>query len=122
MPLAPSVMENHQKIKLPIGIEDFAELRAKDYYFVDKSLFIKELLEKSPKVLLLTRPRRFGKTLLMSMVKYFFSLETEDSVQLFKGLDIERAGYMDEQGKRPVVMLSLKDCKAASWAKHRHHR
>lgn len=115
MPLAPSVMENHQKIKLPIGIEDFAELRAKDYYFVDKSLFIKELLEKSPKVLLLTRPRRFGKTLLMSMVKYFFSLETEDSVQLFKGLDIERAGYMDEQGKRPVVMLSLKDCKAASW-------
>ena len=115
MPLAPSVMENRQKVKLPIGIEDFAELRAKDYYFVDKSLFIKELLDKSPKVLLLTRPRRFGKTLLMSMVKYFFSSETEDSVQFFKGLAIERAGYMDEQGKRPVVMLSLKDCKAASW-------
>ena len=115
--MAPTVNEKQKKIKLPIGIEDFAELRTKDYYFVDKSLFIKDLLDKSPKVLLLTRPRRFGKTLLMSMVKYFFSLETKDSGQLFKGLAIEKAGsnYMEEQGKRPVVMLSLKDCKATSW-------
>ena len=117
MPLAPTINKKQQNVKLPIGIEDFAELRTKDYYFVDKSLFIKDLLDKSPKVLLLTRPRRFGKTLLMSMVKYFFSLETKDSGQLFKGLAIEKAGsnYMEEQGKRPVVMLSLKDCKATSW-------
>lgn len=117
MTFAPVEKDNQQNVKLPIGIEDFAELRKKNYYFVDKSLFIKELLDKPPKVLLLTRPRRFGKTLLMSMVKYFFSLETEDSVQFFKGLAIERAGnvYMDEQGKKPVVMLSMKDCKATSW-------
>jgi len=77
---------------LPIGIEDFAELRKKNYYFVDKSLFIKDLLDKSPKVLLLTRPRRFGKTLLLSMVKYFFSMEEKDTVTLFQNLDIEKAG------------------------------
>ncbi|MBQ1855718.1 MAG: AAA family ATPase, partial [Anaerovibrio sp.] len=65
---------------MPIGIEDFAELRKKNYYFVDKSLFIKDLLDKSPKVLLLTRPRRFGKTLLLSMVKYFFSMEEKDNI------------------------------------------
>ena len=103
---------------MPIGIEDFAELRQKGYRFIDKSLFIKDLLDKSPKVLLMTRPRRFGKTLLMSMVKYFFSLENgKEHIQLFKNLNIEKAGeqYMEEQGKRPVVMLSLKDCKASSW-------
>ncbi len=105
-------------MKLPIGIEDFAELRQKDYLFIDKSLFIKELLDKSPKVLLMTRPRRFGKTLLMSMVRYFFSSEDgTEHIQLFKNLNIEKAGdkYMKEQGQRPVVMMSLKDCKANSW-------
>lgn len=117
MTFAPVAQENQQNVKLPIGIEDFAELRKKNYYFVDKSLFIKDLLDKSPKVLLMTRPRRFGKTLLMSMVEYFFSLGKENSIQLFKGLAIEKTGnrYMDEHGKRPVVMLSLKDCKATSW-------
>ena len=80
-------------MKLPIGIENFAELRTKDYYFIDKSLFIKDLIDKAPKVLLLTRPRRFGKTLLMSMVKHFFSLEQkEDNKNLFDGLYIEKAG------------------------------
>jgi len=115
--IASSVRDCQEKVKLPIGIEDFAELRDKNYYFIDKSLFIKELMDKSPKVLLMTRPRRFGKTLLMSMVKYFFSLDKEDNRQLFKGLAIESAGnkYMNEQGKKPVVMLSLKDCKATSW-------
>ena len=105
-------------MKLPIGIENFAELRTKDYYFIDKSLFIKDLIDKAPKVLLLTRPRRFGKTLLMSMVKHFFSLEQkEDNKNLFDGLYIEKAGikYISEQGTKPVVMLSLKDCKATSW-------
>lgn len=105
-------------MKLPIGIENFAELRTKDYYFIDKSLFIKDLIDKAPKVLLLTRPRRFGKTLLMSMVKHFFSLEQkEDNKHLFDGLYIEKAGikYISEQGTKPVVMLSLKDCKATSW-------
>ncbi len=110
--------EKEYAMKLPIGIEDFAELRQKDYYFIDKSLFIQDLLDKAPKVLLMTRPRRFGKTLLLSMLKYFFSLENgQGNRQLFNGLAIEQADgtYMDEQGKRPVIMLSLKDCKANSW-------
>ena len=81
MTYAPVAKKTQQNVKLPIGIEDFAELRKKNYYFVDKSLFIKDLLDKSPKVLLMTRPRRFGKTLLMSMVKYFFSLEKEDNIR-----------------------------------------
>ncbi|SEH41215.1 AAA family ATPase [Selenomonas sp. KH1T6] len=105
-------------MKLPIGIEDFAEIRLKDYHFIDKSLFIKNLIDKSPKVLLMTRPRRFGKTLLMSMVRYFFSLDNrEENRHLFDGLQIEKLGssYMQEQGQRPVIMLSLKDCKATSW-------
>ena len=80
MPFASVAKKNQQNVKLPIGIEDFAELRKKNYYFVDKSLFIKDLLDKSPKVLLLTRPRRFGKTLLLSMVKYFFSMEEKDNI------------------------------------------
>lgn len=105
-------------MKLPIGIEDFAELRTKNYYFIDKSLFIKDLIDKAPKVLLITRPRRFGKTLLMSMVKHFFSLEEKGVyTNLFAGLNIEKVDtkYLSEQGSKPVVMLSLKDCKATSW-------
>lgn len=105
-------------MKLPIGIEDFAELRTKNYYFIDKSLFIKDLIDKAPKVLLITRPRRFGKTLLMSMVKHFFSLEEKGVyTNLFAGLNIEKADtkYLSEQGSKPVIMLSLKDCKATSW-------
>ena len=106
-------------MKLPIGIEDFAMLRQNNYYFVDKSLFIKDLLDRAPKVLVMTRPPRFGKSLLLSMLKYFFSSEYgKGNRHLFDGLAIEQAGspYMDEQGEKPVVMISLKECRGTNWA------
>ena len=102
---------------MPIGVEDFCELR-KGYYFVDKTRFIRQLLDEHSKVTLLTRPRRFGKTLTMSMLDWFFSIDKADkSRELFVGLDIERAGasYMGACGQYPVVFLTFKDTNGLSW-------
>ena len=91
---------------MPIGVDDFRELVTKKYCFVDKTRFIKEMLDRHSKVTLITRPRRFGKTLNLSMLRYFFALENrEKNRELFVGLDVEQAGeeYMREQGSRPVV-------------------
>lgn len=102
--------------KLPIGVEDFDSLRQNDYYFVDKTQFIADFLDRKVPVLLMTRPRRFGKTLTLSMLQYFFSYEhAEENRKLFTGLAVEKSQYMSEQGKYPTVFLSLKDCKANSW-------
>ena len=104
---------------MPIGVDDFSELITKNYCFVDKTRFIKEILEGHSKVTLITRPRRFGKTLNLSMLRYFFSTENGAKTrELFAGLDIERAGekYMAQQGSRPVVFLSLKDVQARDFA------
>lgn len=103
---------------LPIGIDDFAKVREGHYYFVDKTLAIRDFLDNHGEVLLLTRPRRFGKTLFLSMFYYFFATDPEqDYRKLFRGLAIERAGerYMAEQGKRPVLFLSLKDVRHRTW-------
>lgn len=103
---------------LPIGIDDFAKVREGEYYFVDKSLAIRDFLDNHGEVLLLTRPRRFGKTLFLSMFYYFFAAEQGQAHRaLFRGLAIESAGerYMAEQGKRPVLFLNLKDVKHRSW-------
>ena len=102
---------------MPIGVEDFCELR-QGYYFVDKTRFIRQLLDEHSKVTLLTRPRRFGKTLTMSMLDWFFSIDKADKGHdLFAGLDIERAGasYMRECGQYPVVFLTFKDTNGLSW-------
>ena len=104
---------------MPIGVDDFSEIITKNYCFVDKTRFIKEILEGHSKVTLITRPRRFGKTLNLSMLRYFFSIENgAKNRELFRGLDIERAGekYMAQQGSRPVVFLSLKDVQARDLA------
>ena len=103
---------------MPIGVDDFREMVTKKYCFVDKTRFIKEILEGHSKVTLITRPRRFGKTLNLSMLRYFFALENgEKNRELFAGLDIERAGeeYMREQGSRPVVFLTLKGAQAKEY-------
>ena len=100
-----------KKKAMPIGIEDFKKLR-ENYYFVDKTRFIRELLDNHGAVTLITRPRRFGKTLTLSMLQYFFTLEhAGENRKLFEDLDIGRAGeeYMREQGTRPVVFLTLKN-------------
>ena len=108
-----------RKRPMPVGIEDFGDLIRKDYCFVDKTRFIRDLLDFQTPVTLITRPRRFGKTLTLSMLRYFFDLENgEENRELFRGLDIERAGekYMREQGTRPVVFLTLKEVRAGEQA------
>ncbi len=103
---------------LPIGVDDFETIFRKNYYYVDKTLLIKELLDKKGQVNLIARPRRFGKTLNLSMLKYYFE-DTGDEAQnkrnagLFSGLAIARAGrsYADEMNRYPVIMLTLKSAK-----------
>ncbi|MBR4696261.1 MAG: AAA family ATPase, partial [Selenomonadaceae bacterium] len=107
-----------RKRPMPVGIEDFKELIQREYYFVDKTHFIRELVDTQGKITLITRPRRFGKTLALSMLQYFFALENaEENRKLFEGLDIERAGtqYMREQGSRPVVFLTLKEVRRPTY-------
>ncbi|HEY4532582.1 MAG TPA: AAA family ATPase [Fusobacterium sp.] len=102
--------------QLPVGVSDFKELIEGNYYFVDKTDFIQEILTDGAKVKLFTRPRRFGKTLNMSMLRYFFdSRNAEEHRKLFTDLDIQHSPHFEEQGKYPVIYLSLKDIKEASW-------
>ncbi len=106
------------KRPMPVGIEDFKDLVTGNYYFIDKTRFIKELIDTQGKVTLITRPRRFGKTLSLSMLQYFFTLKNaEENRQLFAGLDIERAGekYMSQQGTRPVVFMTLKEIRRPNY-------
>ena len=106
-----------QNKRMPVGVDDFKKLR-EEYYFVDKTKFIRELIDGHSDVTLITRPRRFGKTLTMSMLYYFFANENaEENRKLFDGCAIAEAGekYMSEQGKRPVVFLTLKDVKMDTW-------
>lgn len=102
------------KWQMPIGVDNFFDIRSKHYYFVDKTDFIRQLIDGHSAVTLFTRPRRFGKTLTLSMLEYFFSIEKEvQSRHLFEGLAIDRAGadYMVQRGQYPVLFLSLKDLK-----------
>ena len=101
---------------LPIGVEDFKRLVDNGYYFVDKTLMIKELLEDKETVNLFTRPRRFGKTLNMSMLQRFFEATEKSNVYLFDGLKIAAyPEYMAYQGQYPVIGISLKSMKQASY-------
>ncbi|MDO4554013.1 MAG: AAA family ATPase [Lachnospiraceae bacterium] len=104
---------------LPIGVDDFEKIRAEDYYYVDKTWFIKELLDKKGEVNLFTRPRRFGKTLNLSMLKYYFEkpIDGKNHKEIFDGLRIMDAGvqYTKSHGKYPVIMLTLKSAKQPNW-------
>ena len=97
------------KKRLPIGNDDFAEVRRQNLYFIDKSLMIRDFLDTGDKVTLITRPRRFGKTLNMTMLREFFDI-TKDSRQLFQGLSIMDTEYASQINSRPVIFLTLKDC------------
>ena len=102
--------------KIPIGIDDFKKIRENNYYYIDKTNFIEEIGKNVGKTLLFTRPRRFGKTLNMSMLKYFFDIkEADENRKLFKDLYIEKTESFKEQGQYPVIFLSLKDLKATTW-------
>jgi hypothetical protein len=99
-------------MKLPLGISDFKELREENYYYIDKSLFLKEVIDCDGKVILLPRPRRFGKTLNLSMLRYFFEAQQESLAHLFAGLAIDaETEVMQQQGQYPVIFLTFKDCK-----------
>ncbi|MGL4988326.1 MAG: AAA family ATPase, partial [Cetobacterium sp.] len=104
------------KKNLPIGIDDFKEVIENNYYFVDKSMLIDELLSKKSKVVLIPRPRRFGKTLNMSMLNYFFDIENRESNRkLFDDLAIATSDKMKFFGQNPVIYISLKDIKVDNW-------
>ena len=94
-------------MKLPIGVSDFKEIQTYKYTFVDKSLLIKDIIDNSSKVIIFTRPRRFGKTLNMSMLYHYFALSEEDKSGLFKDLEIWKQGehYQRHQGKYPVIFI-----------------
>ncbi len=102
---------------LPVGVENFEEIITKDYYYVDKTLLIRDLIDLRGKVNLFTRPHRFGKTLNMSMLRYFFEKSQEDRSRLFAGTKIMEAGekYLKEFGQYPVISLSLKSMKQGSY-------
>ena len=104
------------KKAIPIGIENFEDIIKDNYYYVDKSMLIEDILVNRAAVTLFTRPRRFGKTLNMSMIKYFFDVRNKDeNRKLFERLKIFGSEYMREQGKYPVIFVSLKDLRGDSW-------
>ena len=101
---------------LPIGTEDFGEIIEQGSFYVDKTAFIEEILKDSAKVKLFTRPRRFGKTLTLSMLRYFFNIENkEENEKFFSELYISNSEYMKYQGKYPVIFITLKDLKHDTW-------
>lgn len=102
---------------IPIGIEDFKEIIDREYYFVDKTMLIRDILDSGSKVTLFTRPRRFGKTLNMSMLKRFFEKTEEDNSYLFDGFAISGAGdkYKSYIEQYPVISISLKSMKQSTW-------
>ncbi|MDY4011194.1 MAG: AAA family ATPase [Fusobacterium gastrosuis] len=102
--------------KIPIGLSDFKTLIENDYYYVDKTNFIEDISTQVGQTLLFTRPRRFGKTLNMSMLRYFFDIvNAEENRKLFKNLYIEKSETFKYQGQYPVIFISLKDLKADNY-------
>ncbi len=100
-----------------IGVSDFKMLRRKDNYFIDKSLFIKDIIDNQSNVALITRPRRFGKTLNMSMLKYYFDCNCKDCKELFTGLKImeQEEKYTEKLGYYPVIYITLKDTRGSNF-------
>ncbi len=105
-----------KKKKLPIGISNFKDIIEKNYYYFDKTRFIEDILEDGAQVKLFTRPRRFGKTLNMSMLKYFFDVKNkEENRKLFENLEISRSEYFEEQGNYPVISISFRNYDEENW-------
>ena len=114
---APLLDSVRKKKPLPIGVSDFKSATT-EYYYVDKTLLIRDFLDTKPKVSLFTRPRRFGKTLNMDMLRTFFEKSSEDTSAYFRDKEIWACGkpYREEQGKYPVIFLTFKDVKFSTWA------
>ena len=109
-------MGKNERKRLPIGISNFKEIIENDYYYVDKTNFIENILEEGFKVELFTRPRRFGKTLNISMLRYFFDVKNkEDNRKLFESLNISKSEYFEEQGNYPVISISFRNYGEKDW-------
>lgn len=108
--------DNEEKKPLPIGISDYVRAQS-EYYYVDKTLLIKDFLDRKPLVSLFTRPRRFGKTLNMDMLRVFFEISKENTGKYFEDKAIWKCGeeYRSHQGKYPVIFLTFKDVKFDTW-------
>ena len=103
--------------RIAIGIQDFEKLRNGEYFYIDKTSMIKEWWESGDEVTLITRPRRFGKTLNLNMLNYFFSVEHADRGDLFEGLSVwEEEKYRALQGTYPVISLSFARVKEKNYA------
>ena len=104
------------KRHLPIGISDFKEVIEENYYYFDKTGFIEDLFNERSKIKLFTRPRRFGKTLNISMLKYFFDVRNKDeNRKLFENLKISKSKYFNLQGEYPVISVTFKDYRKTDW-------
>ena len=102
--------------EIGIGVSDFKKLRLTDKYYIDKTMYIKDIIDNGSEVILVTRPRRFGKTLNMSTLRYFFDCEKKDTAKLFEGLKIMEQGeeYTSKLGAYPCIYITLKDVKGSN--------
>lgn len=112
-----NTINSARPLPLPIGISDYKKI-VDEYYYVDKTMMIKDFLDVRPQVTLFTRPRRFGKTLAMNMLQTFFEISEEDTSRYFKSKNIWSCGseYRKEQGKYPVIFITFKDIKFSTWS------
>lgn len=112
----PGRARTAKKLPLPIGISDYRKASG-EYYYVDKTLFIRDFIDERPQVSLFTRPRRFGKTLNMDMLRVFFEKSEEDTSVYFRDKKIWACGkeYQAYQGKYPVIYVTFKDVKCETW-------
>ena len=109
-------MRSNKKVKLPVGISDFKDVIENNYYYFDKTKFIENILEDGSKVKLFTRPRRFGKTLNISMLKYFFNVKNKyGNKKLFENLEISKSEYFEKQGNYPVISISFRNYEEENW-------
>jgi len=105
-----------KKKNLPVGIDNFEVMIQNNYYYFDKTGLIEEILESGTTRILFTRPRRFGKSLNMSMLKYFFDVKNKDeNKKLFENLEISKSEYFNRQGQNPVIFISFKDFEETNW-------
>ena len=105
--------------KIGIGESDFKGLRVRENYYIDKTMYIKDIIDNESRVILVTRPRRFGKTLNMSMLKYYFDCKQKDNKELFNGLKImeQEEKYTSKLGAYPVIYMTLKDVVSTNFEK-----
>ena len=110
------VKKRERRKNLPVSIDNFEVMIKNDFYYFDKTGLIEEICKSGASRILFTRPRRFGKTLNMSMLKYFFDVENaEENAKLFKNLHISQSEYFDRQGQNPVIFITFKNYEKNNW-------